>query len=266
MGIDNNESLENLDLEELRQIVHTEAPRVAKLGEWPEYKRSPGALKESMDDRIPTKDDTNAQGFDAGIACALDLIPREKQTVSAKLHGNYTPELVAQVRKEYAKMSPDSETIWWLAACSCCTEGGVDEKKFREQIKKFSNIAADPKQRVSAAKEEYDRFTSTFSTDKYGIPFGTVDGCIQGAYVSGYPVGAVYNEHDGQYYIGTYKESLGLENFPWSDEKNAKGRPRSGPVSSSRQFVKCTNEEEFKRAVEVVKKHLNYQGKEKIEQ
>lgn len=254
--LETSERVSEMDLEKIRGLTEAESERVAKLGEWPEYKMP--YAKESIAGRIPRPGDENAQGFDAGLACALDMIPREMQRLSAVLHGNYTPGAVEQVRREVGALdqNPDSETAWWLAACNCCTEGGINPEKFREQLRRFEELSADETARLAAAKAEYGKMTSTFTTDQYGFPFGTADGCIQGAYLAGYLAGAWCNPEDGSYFIGTYLPSLGLENFEWSKEVDGKNRPKFGPVHGSKQFVKCANEKEFKDAIEIVKQHL----------
>jgi len=117
-----NEQLSELEMAELTQLVGWEATRVADVGDWPEWMKS--TAKESLLSRVPTVD-SKASGFDAGIACTLDLIPRSKQVLSAALHAAYTPDKVAQVIKEMENIDADSETVWWLAACSVCDEGGV---------------------------------------------------------------------------------------------------------------------------------------------
>lgn len=237
---------------ELRQTIEQNADRVAKLGEWPEYIQ-PGSLME----RVPKMDDTNASGFDAGIACALNLIPADKQELSARLHANYSKASVEQVRKEAEAKDPESQTTWWLSACSVCEEGSVDAKKFLQQIERFKTLAADTSAREAAAEKTFTDMISSFEL-KDGVPFGTKDGCIQGAYIAGYPFGSLYSAEYGIYFIGTYEESLGLEDFAWSDQKDEHGREKSGPVFGSRQFVKCADEAEWKRAVEVVKAKLKH--------
>lgn len=243
-----------MPLEDIRSLAAAESERLAKLGEWPEYKL-PHAV-ESVAGRIPQVGETNAQGFDAGLACALDIIPREKQRLAAVLHGNYTAEAVEQVRQELKNLDADSETAWWLAASDLCTEGSTDEKKFRDQLEAFEDLAADPKSRLVTAKHEYEKIKGLFSTDQYGFPFGTEDGCIQGAYIAGYPAGAHYSKEYDLYFVGTYLPSLGLENFSWSEEKDESGRSKSGPMHGSKQFVKCANEAEFKKVLAIVKAHL----------
>lgn len=240
------------EVEKLLSVIQAEAPRVKELGNWPDWVED-GSLAE----RVPKKGDANASGFDAGIACALDLIARDKQKLAAILHGAYTPEAVSQIREEMKKLDPDSETCWWLAACSICEEGGIDRKKFLQQIDGFKQLAADPEKRKEAAQKEFTKMTNTFHFTPElgeGVPFGTEDGCMQGAYIAGYPFAVNYAEKYGIYFVGTYEPTLGLENFTWSDEKDENGRPKSGPVFGSKQFVKCANMEELKQVLQIVKR------------
>ena len=238
-------------VERLLAKINAEALRVKELGGWPGWVEV-GSLAE----RVPGSGDVNAPGFDAGIACALDLFVREKQKLAAILHGAYTPESVAQVREEIKNMDSDSETCWWLAACSICVEGGVGQSQFLKQIKSFEKLASDSQKRKEAAQKEFNKMTSTFHfLPEFGsaVPYGTEDGCMQGAYIAGYPFAVNYNEKYGLYFIGTYHPSLGLEKFPWSDEKDEKGRLKSGPVFGSKQFVKCASKEELQRVLDIVK-------------
>lgn len=238
-------------VEELRAKIGEAAHRVKELGNWPAW-----VGEESLAERVPKKDDENAPGFDAGIACALDLIQREKQKLAAVLHAAYTPEAVAQIREEMKDLDPESETCWWLAACSICAEGGINQEQFLRQIEDFKKLAAEPQKRKDAAQKVFDKMVSTFYfIPELGndVPYGTEDGCMQGAYVAGHPFAVNFSEKYGLYFLGTYEPSLGLENFAWSDEKDEQGRAKSGPVFGSKQFVKCANIEELKRALEVVK-------------
>ncbi len=245
-----------MELGKVRAEVEKNAPRVAELGQWPAYIQ-PGSLM----DRIPKEDGKNAPGFDAGVACAMDLIPREMQELAARLHANYTKEAVMQVREELKGKNPDSQTAWWLAACSVCKEGEIDGPAFLKQVEDFKKLAADPEQRLESAEKSYDQMANAF-TMKDGVPYGDKDGCIQGAYIAGYPFGTQYAaNYGGLYFIGTYEDSLGLEDFKWSDEKDEKGRTKSGPVFGSKQFVKCVDEAEWKRAMEVVKAKLPFDTK-----
>ncbi len=250
----NTETVSNLSLEEIRERVGNESERVAELGNWPVWMK-PNAAK-SLASRIPMAGDT-APGFDAGIACTLGLIPEDKQELSASLHAAYTPEKIAQVRKEVQNMNADSETARWLAACKeCAGDEHVDEEKFRKQLSDFDDIAVDPEARLEAANSCYAEKINGFEIDTYGIPFGKKDGCMQAAYIAGHPVASMYADNYRIFFIGTPHESLGLEDFDWEDpdrpEDNHQGN--SGPVFGSKQFIKCANEDEFRRALEVIKK------------
>lgn len=244
------ESETTKEVSTIKETVTGESQRIKKLGEWPEWVDT-FALVE----RIPTEGG-EASGFDAGIASALDLIPREKQKLAAVLHAAYTPEAVDQIREEMKDLDPDSETTWWAAACKVCLEGKMSQEQFLQQIKDFKKLSKDPEARKLAGQEAIDEMMSTFSTDsEFGedVAYGTVDGCMQGAYIAGHEFAVMYAEKHGLYFIGTYEPSLGLEDFNWSDEKDEKNRPNSGPVHGSKQYVKCANTEEAKRALEIVK-------------
>lgn len=238
------------ELEFLRNRIAENAERVKTLGNWPAY-----VSAESLVKRVPGTDGTKAPGFDAGIACALGLIPAEKQGLAAALHAGYTPEKVAQVREEIKSWDPNSQTVFWLAACWIFKEGEVDEKDFLQQVAEYKSLVADPHALVDAAKKSFEKKSHSF-TIKYGVPYGEIDGCIQGAYIAGYPFGVYFASNYGLYFIGTYEPSLGLENFQWSEEKDEKGRAKSGPVFGSKQFVKCATEEELLKALKVVKQKI----------
>jgi len=134
-----------MTISEIHLTVRENAGRVAELGNWPPY-----IPAESLLSRIPA--DNKGSGFDAGLACALDLIPRDKQRLSATLHAAYTAEAVEQVLKESQYMDPQSETTWWLAACHVCDEGAVvDEEHFLWQTQDFSFLVSNAEARVEMA-------------------------------------------------------------------------------------------------------------------
>jgi hypothetical protein len=89
-----------------------------------------------------------------------------------------------------------------------------------------------------------------------GIPFSIKDGGLQGAYIAGYDWGVHYEEAYGLFFIGTFRTSLGLDTFPFSDRKDEAGRPMSGPVHGSRQFVKVSSFKELEAATRFVREHL----------
>lgn len=239
--------LANAQLSILEKIVEKEGDRVADLGEWPKYIKSG-----SLTDRVPKGDEKKAPGFDAGVACALGLIPEEKQTLAARLHANYSEEAVEQVRREIEEADPDSPTTWWLAACAICKEGEINGEEFLEQVEEFKVLTKDPEKRLAVARTEFDKMKESFEVIN-GIPHGTKDGCMQAAYIAGYPVAVMYAEKYGIFFVGTYLPTLGLEGFEWSDDKDENGNAKSGPVYGSKQFVKCADEEELHRVLESAK-------------
>ena len=233
-----------------RAKVTEQAPRIASLGCWPDYIP---AL--SLVERIPALD-LPASGFDAGIACALNLIPADKQRLSAKLHAAYTPEAVEQVRLQAKEMDADSETCWWLAACSVCQEGRLSIQDFQEQLGIFKELIDNPRLRrevgireLEGMRDRYE-FQSQAPFDK--IPLAVADGGLQGAYLDGHQAAVMQDTNEGLYFIGTYQPSLGLENFSWSSEIDDLRQPRSGPVHGSRQFVRCTDLDELQRALKAI--------------
>lgn len=255
-------------------VVDNNCKRVAELGEWPAW-----IPPESLVERVPQSSEKR-EGFDAGIACALDLIPRGKQKLSATLHANYTPEAVAQIRLEIAQLrwvvdcslscstktlmrALDSETCWWLLACSLCNEEGMDSVEFKRTIEDFVELLADdPMSRVLRAVREADKMSESFDlpgteheciTNRFGnVAVALRDGGMQGAYIHGHDLAIQYMHRI--WFVGTYFPSLGLpEDFKWGTETDPEsGQPTSGPVHGSKQFVKAANMDELMRVLEAV--------------
>lgn len=255
---------------QIKEKIKENAQRVKELGNWPEH-----ISLDSLIDRVP-EIDKPAPGFDAGIACALDLIPRNKQKLSAILHAAYTPESINKVREEIAKIknlyellkearcySLDEfdrrfkalETSWWLLGCAQCHEGEsyiedlISDIKSFEDKKKRHNFPHVISQEISKIERSF------FVVDN--IPYAIIDGGMQGAYISGYPfaVGAGY----GVWFVGTFYDSLGIpDDFCWSEKVDEDGRACSGPVHGSRQFVKCADLNELTKIVKFARVHLKY--------
>lgn len=230
--------------------VRKQGPRVAQLGRWPAWI----SVEDSLVGRVPTRK-SQAPGFDAGIACALDLIPREKQKLAATLHAAYTPEAVAQLRHEITELDPDSETCWWLAACSLCVEGMVNWETFAFQVGSMVALSQSPDQRLQAAKAEWAKMQKSFNLVD-GVPFVIIDGGVQTAYIAGHDLGVQWVEAYGIFFLSTFHPSLGLEEFEWSTATDDQGRSKSGPVHGSRQFVKCASFDELARALSIAHAHL----------
>lgn len=226
--------------------VKSEVGRLAKLGGWaPDFEG-----EESLLARIPEYG-KRAPGFDAGLACALDLIPRNNQKVSASLHGKYRKEVMNQVRAEANDLSWPSDTAWWLYACSFCKEkDGMGQAELLDTIERFTAYSAS--YILPRARDELAKMKKRFSLAD-GVPFVTEDGGLQGAYLSGYDWGIQYMPQYGLFFLGTFHDSLGLEKFPWSDKKDEGGRACSGPCWGSFNWMKCASVEELAEAVKVVK-------------
>jgi len=238
------------DLTEIREKARDAIARLQKLGQWPVY--VDGGM--SILGRIP-REAGRGEGLDAGLACALDLIPRNKQRLSTILHAAYTMKAVEQVRHEIIDLTSDSETCWWLAMSSLCVEDKlVDENRFVVQLHEAVHLAEHAHARLAAAKRELGIMATAFEEIR-GVPFVIRDGGLQGAYIAGgYDWGVQYRS--GLFFIGTIRESLGLENFLFSDWEDCMGRPMSGPVHGSQQFVKVSSFDELARATAAVEAHL----------
>ena len=229
--------------EGIKASVEDAYPRLKSLGSWPDYIQST-----TLTNRIPSPTEVGQGGFDAGIACALDLIPRDKQRLAAILHAAYTPEAIQQIRDEREHLE-DTETMWWAGACFICDEGPVDWDRFQEQLQDFKELATKPNKMVAAAKDEIDMMTSAYELQN-GIPFAKRDGGTIGAYIDGYEMGVAWSEGYGIYFISTYKPTLGLEDFEWDNEPGPTSN--SGPVHGSKQYVKASNEIELNRVLKKI--------------
>jgi hypothetical protein len=230
--------------------------RVAKQGNWPSYID----VNESLAGRIePITRGEPGSGFDAGIACCLDLIPRDKQTLASTLHANYTPEAVEQVRTEIAlalngeEDAADYESIWWLAACSFCDEQ-QDATKLLKAIDGLLRVKYDSFGLVVCALEEYEKMTHRFKLVG-DLAVAVEDGGMQGAYIAGHEL--AIQPMFGTWFVGTFRESLGIpDDFVWGTELDREGRPMSGPVHGSKNFVKCYTLDELSRVVGIADRHL----------
>lgn len=248
--IDGTKQFSPTDLDFVREGVRKAVPRIAELGAWPAHIDG----EQSLVSRVPAMLET-ASGFDAGIACALDMIPRDKQKLAATLHAAYTEAAVEQVRREGEELDPDSETTWWLAASGICEEGNIGHDAFLDQLHAFRALAGDKFERTRVAGRTLAAMRRSFVLMD-GIPFVVKDGGLQGAYISGYDWGVQYLESAGLFFIGTFRDSLGLESFPFSDRTDGQGRPMSGPVHGSKQFVKVSSFKELEAATRFVRGHL----------
>lgn len=240
-------------IEKLAALVDTNGAKVAQLGAWPAHI----AVSASLTGRVPFGENLRS-GFDAGVACSLGLMPPHAQKLVSILHAAYTPEAVAEIRRETNNGTglrhADAAVCWWLAGCSVCIEGdSVNEKTFRAQLHEFQTLMQNPEARLLAAHTTLQEMVGSFDTQR-GYAFGTQDGSMQGAYIAGHDVAVMHAQTRGLYFIGTFHETLGLENFDWDTKTDDRGRATSGPVHGSRQFVKCASADELARIITTLKK------------
>jgi len=258
-----------MDISEIRNTIVFNAGRIKKLGNWPEF-----VDEDSILQRIPNGND--APGFDAGVACALDLIPRDRQRLSASLHGAYTTKLIKQIKKEIKKLekvsefaekrswdlevSPawdeavNTETCWWLAASSICEEDDGDEARLMCQIEEFKRMIDNDYHRYMSSMKLVDELRNSYNIVD-NVAVATKNGGMQAAYIDGHDI-AIMSAY-GIWFVGTHKESLGIPNtFKWSSKKDKKGRAMSGPAANSKQFVKCADFAELAQVLKLAKSHL----------
>lgn len=272
-----------MNIEAVKSQVAINAPRIKQLGGWPDHVDEMSLVHRIPDER---EERLTAPGFDAGIACCLDLIPRDKQRLSAILHGAYTEEAVQQLREEIElieeaydwstdepasnwagwdsdsiwQLATDTEACWWLTACSVASEGALDADEVLLQIKMFKDCFSedDPFHdpiRLKTAHNEFQKIKQAFHIID-NIPMATRDGGMQAAYIMGYELAIQYGY--GTWFVGTYRDSLGLpEDYSWTNLRDKKDRPKSGPIFGSKQFVKCATFYELADVLRIARKHLN---------
>lgn len=249
--------LSEMNIDDLCRVVEENSARVAEQGAWPESK-----IPRRMARNIP-RGDMIALGLDAGIACALDLIPRDKQTLAAGLCGEFTSERVKQVRREVIlsfdlsePLDPDCESAWWLAAFSLYSRKGVNEDTFRRQLVAFEGMAKNLDNRLEAIYKACIDIMESFQVLGDGTPFSIEPYGLQCAYLDGHSWAVQYYSGCSAFFIGTFHSSLGLEDFAWSEHKDAIGDAVSGPVHGSQQLVMCSTPEELAAALAIVRKHF----------
>ncbi|MBU1219933.1 hypothetical protein KKF34_07975 [Myxococcota bacterium] len=242
------------DIFKIREIVQTNMDRVASLGHW-----DPSInVKAALLDRVP-EPGRKATGFDAGIAAAMNLIPPDKQALSCVLHAAYNVDAIKQILIESEDMHYNSETCWWLAASNIKIETGVTVDDFLQQVSDFDILSQEPLLRRDVANEMFLKLKNNFKLVD-GVPFTTVKYGLSGCYLAGYNFGVHYEEATGTFYIGTYHETLGLDDFPFSDLRSPDGKCPSGRVFGSRQYVRLFSISELSLALETVKNHFSATG------
>ena len=149
-----------------------------------------------------------------------------------------------------------SETTWWLAMSHVCLEHKemVNSEQYMLQVDKAATLSKDASRRLSAAKAALASLQGTYIA-MGGVAYGDVDGCMQAAYLDGFEVAVGWSQAHGIWFIGTFRPSLGLEDFEWSTEVDDRGQPKSGLISP--QFAKASSMTEAATAAEIAKRHLS---------
>ena len=109
---------------------------------------------ESLPNKIPAMLGA-ATGFSPALACALNLIPGDKQGLSATFERHRPADKVKQFAEEMRNPSPDSEAAWYLAALSVEAPKPVTQGEFLEQLLKFQRLINDPEERMRAALDTW---------------------------------------------------------------------------------------------------------------
>jgi hypothetical protein len=214
-----------------------------------------------ISDRISTEVDGTRYGtrpgFDAAVAATLGLVPTKYLAKIMELHnGQYTPDSIAEMKTHINSIrktseNQDSYTMWWLAYSSICYEGNTTSVDFYQQYQKAIVLFQDYKARYSAAHTQAIKLLESFtvSENMNGIPYGTIDGALHGAYLAGHEVASLYAKEYGIYFLGTYIEGKFdniVNNHKFSTELDSSGRTKSGVVNPT--FLKFGTQEEMKAA------------------
>jgi hypothetical protein len=88
------------------------------------------------------------------------------------------------------------------------------------------------------------------------IPFGTEDGCIQGAYLKGHPfaMSHLQRSQSDWYEVGSFHSSLGLDHIVWEGEYMRDGKQKvNGPQYGAKNFIRCGDLNQVLRALSQVK-------------
>jgi len=168
-----------------------------------------------------------AAGIDALTACApysRESIPGSAQILISQAHGAWTPKLVAQMRKEMRDLAEETPTKWWLALSLLCSPEVVDWERFTYQTMVVKTMVENGQLRDTAARLMWTKMNRESKSqledypDLDGIkglgldpgilqlPFSTVDGVMQAAYLAGHPVAGLM-QHE-RFFLGTYHSSL----------------------------------------------------------
>ena len=215
--------------------------------------------------RIPATVDHTASGFDAGVAVATGLIPEEYAGLSAKLHLKQTPEAIMELRtgiEQLRQGAVENSTLYWALASAFCIEDNlVDGGGYLHQVSGYEKVrkTGNVEQMRDMALSFINKLGERSAPDPDGVyAAGDSAGCL-GAYAIHKAAVAYYTDarYPGMFFIGTYHDSLGLDNFEFGKRLDKNGAERSGKIGGRSNFVKCDGYAEFGRAMNLVKSYFN---------
>lgn len=220
------------------KVDRKEIARMRTLGQWPDSITDASVVDASW-------------GITPVLAGILGLLPDNAQRLVAKLHRNWTPELVQQMRHEAVEMSPHSATTWWLALKSqeTRTPGPVSSQYLEREITQITLLVGRDR-RVRQARVMWEELTRIFDTSM-GFPLGASIESIHGAYLAGHRL-ATYQEYANSYniqqtfHLQTYLPSLNLWNL----------KLEHGALSQDGRSFTTVNYQELRQAVEISREYL----------
>ncbi len=214
-------------------------PRVAALGGWGNEILERERCNVASIQKAPS----SPHHFSAGLACALDLIPRDRQASVARLHGKSSEEDVAIAQIDLLGLTPDCAIVWWLATHPLTRKLNTSEFSFTwvERKRELSDASA----RLAQAHAERHAASSLFRLMDDGVPFTTNPDGLMAAYLNGYAWGVYYDLSANLFWIETIKPSLGPSDLAILTS-----------ASGSRPRTSASNFESLAKSTKNVRRHL----------
>lgn len=237
-------------------LAATRMRNVATLGGWTE------------DDVATTRDQLKAVINETYIeprmfllfACCLDLIPPERQKVAATMWtGRCPPEVLAQIQHELTSgpnggLDPSSDTCWWLAARRYSSGIRRHVVTFREHLESFGGWMENKGERLFSAVQALGDLHTFTVID--GVAFVDDAPRCRHPYYFGHTFMVGFDRDLNVFTLATYRDSLGLEAFSFSEECADDGERLSGLVDGSPQYARLHSFEELADAIKVVRGKL----------
>lgn len=233
---------------DMHRKVNEETRRVAALGGWADD----ADLNESLYEALPPDPSSTRFMLSLAMACCLDLIPHEKQRLAAIMHRGASEEAILQVRKDLRdggrSVDPDSETAWWLAVLGYCDKES-NIYQLLAQINTCKGVSSAAVGRESLAESMLTGMRwSVYVVD--GVAFLPGGRSSSTPYFFGHEFIVGFDREENVFTLSTFRPSLGLEDFPFS-ERCDKGGTRLSRLLGS-QYAHISSFEELGEAVKVV--------------